>query len=309
MKSYFFSKRTIQYEPSKVNTGIVSIFVFMVFLLSFVISCTLLFSTGFSNWNFGNTLKATVEIPYIANSNGMSEDQLNNIHSQKVNVVMQKIKEMENVESVQNVDPTKIKSLLANWVGEKDINSNFRLPTLLDVKFKVSKDFNIEYFKSQLRMISSDIKIENHSTWSQRLFSFGKSLSLIAVIIGGFIFVCLSIIIALVTKSSLQAYYSTLDTLRLMGAKDSYIANIFQSQIMKASMKGGFIGFLLSIPIVYLFMIIMQHFGLNGITWNSVFFKNSLVLLLVPIIVTMISMLVSRITVLSHLKSLDAFRK
>jgi cell division protein FtsX len=112
----------------------------------------------------------------------------------------------------------------------------------------------------------------------------------------------------LITKSSLQAYHPTLDTLQLMGAKSSYIANIFQVNIRKSVAKGGFLGFLLSIPTVYTLVVALQHLGLHGIIWDSVFWPVTIVLLAVPISVFFLSIFVSRLTVLSYLRRLDVYQ-
>ncbi|MDR3285458.1 MAG: hypothetical protein LBS83_02105 [Holosporales bacterium] len=306
MKNFSFYQGASSLTPAKNKSGLSLIFVFMVFLLSFIICCTFLFANGFHGWKNGREYKITVEIPFGSHSVGESFEHFAKRHLEKVSIATWKIKQMPKVINVEKIAPEKIRNMLAIWTGEKKLNTEFQLPTLLDVSFEHLKDVEIENIKQELRTISSDITIESHGIWSQKLSILGQNLEIISLIVSIFILICTSIIVSLITKSSLQTYYSTLDILRLMGAKDSYIANIFQSHIMKASVKGGIIGFFLSLPAVYALMMALQYLGLNGVMWAPIFGQILLILVIIPIILLILNIIISRITILSHLRHLDA---
>jgi cell division transport system permease protein len=293
--------------PNKNKAELPLIFVFIVFLLSFVISCTFLFTKGFHDWGSSRKSKITIEVPFNSPSPGISSEQGASMHAQKVDAIIDKVRGMPGCTGIRTVDPAKIRSMMEAWTGEQGINSQFQFPTLLDAIFQTSDGVSVDGIVQQLRLISSDITVENHNLWSKKLAVLGHSLEIVSLIIGCFILLCLVIIVALITKSSLQAYYSTLDILRLMGAKNSYIANIFQVYVLKTSIKGGAIGFCLAVPTVYLLIIAIQHLGLGGIAWNSIFMNIFIVLIFIPAVVVLISILVSRLVILAQLRRLDAY--
>ncbi|MDR1907733.1 MAG: hypothetical protein LBQ43_02610 [Holosporales bacterium] len=294
---YSFFRRTIPVGSAQNSRSLSLIFGVLIFLLSFVTACVFIFTHGFHKWESGTSYKMTVELP-------VSVQNPNN-HEHVVAQVVQELKNVPGVSNIKPVDPEKLRSMLKVWTGDSNASIDFPIPTLLDVEFDRTQNLDLDAVRARLRAISPDICIENHSTWSQKLVIFGKSLKLVTLVVGSFILFCTAVIVILVTKSALQAYYSTLDILRLLGAKDSYIARIFQNQILKSSLWGGICGMCFSIPTVYAFMMVLKYLGLEGITWNTILGRAILVMSLVPLAGALMGIIVSRITVLVHLRLID----
>ncbi|MDR0625042.1 MAG: hypothetical protein LBF72_01140 [Holosporales bacterium] len=343
----FFSFKPFALAQTKNKGNLLLIFVFFVFLLSFVVACTWIFTKGVNSWSkSNNAFKYTIEIPAppllssqpqvadaqqaelllqntdapagaaqksvaagvfggVAQKSGATGSAPLNAHSEKVRAIIEKLRKFQDVSSVSHVEPDKLRAMLASWAGESEISRDFLLPTLLDVSFK--KVENIGQITQQLRAIAPDIVIESHSLWSEKLTTFGRSFGVSAFLIGCFILLCEAIIISLITKSSLQAYFATLDILRLMGARDSYIANIFQTHVLKAAAKGGSIGFCLSLPVIYILYRITERLGMCKLQLASTLLPLTGTLFAVAVVVVLLSVIVSRLTILSHLKNLDAY--
>jgi cell division transport system permease protein len=294
---YSFLRKTIPIGSAQSSRSLSLIFSVLIFLLSFVAACVFTFGHGFHKWEQGNSLKITVEVPINMQS---PQD-----HEKIVDSTCGELKHTSGVLSVRPVDPEKLKAMLNAWAGDPKTNVDIPIPSLLDVEFKKTQPLDIDKLKQRLRLISPDITVENHSTWAEKLTVFGRSLKLVTVLIGSFILFCTVVIVILVTKSALQAYYSTLDILRLLGAKDSYIARIFQNQVLKSSFYGGIFGVLFSIPAVYAFMLVLKYLGLEGLSWNAALVHVMLVIAVVPFVVAFLGIIVSKITVLVHLRILD----
>jgi cell division transport system permease protein len=269
----------------------------LISLLSFVTACVFIFSNGFHHWETCDAFKVTVEIPI----NMHNSEQ----HAHTTERVLQELKNTPSVRSVKPVDPEKLRTMLKAWTGDSVSSVDLSLPALLDVEFHKTANIDLDAIKARLRAIAPDVGVENHSAWSHKLVVFGQSLRIVTLVIGSFILFCTAVIVVFVTKSALQAYYSTLDVLRLLGAKDSYIARIFQNQILKSSFFGGICGTCLSVPIVYAFMMVLKYLGLEGITWNTMMWHVLLLVSCVPLVVAFLGILVSRVTVLVHLRVMD----
>lgn len=305
MQNFSFFRRTIPLASRYNKGGLTLIFTFLVFLLVFVVSCMLLFGCGFHKWGASESSNLTVEIPLNFTEAAAAPAAMQQ-HQQQVAAVTQILQRMPGVQDVQPVSPEKLRSMLAQWAGETNLNQNFALPTLLDVKVDIYKIGSVEALTQQLRNVAANIRVENHSVWAQKLMLFSHSLQTITVLVGGFVLLCVSIIVALITRTSLQAYYATLDTLRLLGAKDAYVARIFQSQVGRSSAIGGSVGGALAVPTVYGLLLMMRSLGLSGIGWNTALLHVMWAVVLVPLVVYLLSVIISRITVLTCLRRLDA---
>jgi cell division transport system permease protein len=294
---YSFFRKTIPIGSAQNSRSLSLIFSVLIFLLSFVAACVFTFSHGFHNWGSSNSLKLTVEIPVNVRSS--------NEHASNVERIVVELKSAPGITNVQRVDPEKLKTMLKVWTGDTSANIDFPIPTLLDVEFDSAQPVDIDTLKQRLRTISPDVTVENHNSWAQKLMIFGRSLKLVTILIGSFILFCAAVIVILVTKSALQAYYSTLDILRLLGAKDSYIAKIFQNQVLKSSFYGGLYGVLFAVPAVYAFMIVIKRLGLEGLHWNAMLWRVVAVVATIPFAVALLGVIVSKVTVLVHLRILD----
>lgn len=157
--------------------------------------------------------------------------------------------------------------------------------------------------QQQLRRIAPDITVEEVPQAKAGFAGHGLGLRRVVIAIGGLLLLCLILVAALVTKSPLQASYATLDTLRLMGAQNGYIARIFQNQILKSALAGGLVGMVLAAGTLYILMKALKGFGLE--LDSAALHHLSGTVLAVPLGVTLIALLVSRITVLRHLRQLD----
>lgn len=299
MEIFAFARRTLPIGSKQSGHSLALIFSVLIFLLSFVVVCVFLFSHGFHSWGH-KPYKITVEVPL-----GFQEVDTQATQERKVQNVIQDLKKHPGVVGVQAVDPERLKSMLRTWSGEADGNLNFPMPTLLDVTLDPSHHLDLDILRQRLRKISSDITLEDHNAWSQKLLVFGKSLNFVTLLIGIFIVLCVTVIVGLVTKAALQAYRETLDILRLLGAKNSYIARIFQRQILKSSFWGGVWGTLFSIPTAYAFVMVLKYLGLDGLAWNGIIWSVLALVLAVPVALTCISLMVSRLTIAFHLRALD----
>ncbi|GHS91439.1 hypothetical protein AGMMS49949_01840 [Alphaproteobacteria bacterium] len=300
MRSFSFLRGTFPVTSRQNRRSLSVVFSVLVFLLAFMAACTFLFSQGFQKWGHSGVCKMTVEIPRnLQNPNPQFQNQ-------KVQRAMEELKKMGAL-GIEPVPAERLRSILKMWTGDaaEGTNASFPFPTLLDINFDPQKVPTLEQIRSQLRSISPDISIENHSVWGQKLLFFGKSLKAVTFILGGVILFCAALIVILVTKSALQAYYTSLDILRLLGAQNSYIARIFQYQIFRASFWGGVYGVLIAGPTVYVFMLILKYLGLEGLAWNALLGQVLGVMACVPLFVLLMSFLVSRLTVFFHLRALN----
>lgn len=298
MELFALSRRTIPVGSQQTGHSLSLIFTVLIFLLSLVSVCIFIFSQGFQSWGRKQT-RFTIEIPVSL------QDFSPEAHDRKVQKVIQHLGGYKEIAEVTPVAPEKLREMLNNWVGESQADSNFPVPTLLDVTLKTGQTLDLEVLRQHLRKVSSDIVAEDHNTWSRKLVVFGKSLRMITLLIGAFIVLCVSVVVGLVTKSSLQVYGETLDILRLLGARNSYISRLFQRQILHAALWGGFWGILLSVPTAYAFVVTLKYLGLSILAENFLIWPVLALIVSVPFVVALLGLVISRLTIVLYLRALD----
>lgn len=169
----------------------------------------------------------------------------------------------------------------------------------LDVFFPAETSTTSQDVQASLQRISSDIQVESVPQ-TQKLNVRSILISVNAVLLLGLI-----LVVALVTRSALRAAYATLDTLRLMGAQNGYVAKIFQGQILRAAIGGGLIGVVCVIPTLWAFFVAIKTVRPEAIVDPALLWRGVGMVTAVPVIVALISVWVSNLTVLQHLRKLD----
>ncbi len=106
-------------------------------------------------------------------------------------------------------------------------------------------------------------------------------------------------------NSCLLAHRAIIDVLRLIGANNKYIARQFQRQAFFAAFKGGIIGIVLAIPVIYSLSWLTGYLGipevLKGVIGPHVF----IILAFIPFVISFLSMVISRIAVFRTLVRME----
>lgn len=221
----------------------------------------------------------------------------------KVLAVQQVLSNFPSILRVEPVQPHDVSIFPHSDEGERKSpqSRTFFSPKtiVLEAFFKRGVPLNLQQIQTSLQRVSPDITVE--------ILSSPSALSVRGGMIagGGLLVTGLILIVVLVTKAALRGFYATLDTLRLMGARNGYIAEIFQEQFWRIALWGGCIGaggaalFLGAV-----FMALRSVGALEG-AGHSFFIRCTGAVVAVPVVVALIGVLVSRLTVLRHLKQLD----
>lgn len=215
----------------------------------------------------------------------------------KVLAVQQALKHFSDVVRVEPVQPSDLP--LPREKGTNSGHASFAPVTItLAVFLKAGASVTPSEIQASLRRIAPDIAVEE----TPKVPTLNVRAGIIAV--GGILLMGLILVVILVTRASLRASYATLDTLRLMGARNGYVSKIFQRQILKAALIGGGVGVLLAAPVLGAFFSAL-NLGEHAATDGSLLHRCVGAVLVVPVGVALVSVLVSRLTVLQHLRRLD----
>ncbi|MBM3483671.1 MAG: FtsX-like permease family protein [Alphaproteobacteria bacterium] len=200
------------------------------------------------------------------------------------------------------ISDDEVAALLQPWLSRDTLPGDLAMPRLIDVRLKSGATPNLAALSEAFATLGPGIKIDDPRTWLDRLGSFGRSLAVVAGIIMALIAAALGVMAVVNTRMALAVHREVVELLHLMGAKDSFIARLFQMQALKVGLIGGALG--AAIAAATLYGIGQAVHRLDATIFLDVALKapGYAVLAALPVATGLIAALTSRVTVLRALK-------
>lgn len=244
-------------------------------------------------YNSNDTM--TIQVP-----SGNSEKRTNKKITQITNILRETIGVIE----VSLIPKVEVIKLLKPWLGTISESHTLPLPQIIDIQIDRGSGITPEKISNALTIIVPDITVDDHSIWLIGLVKTLQSAELTALfILLLIIFVIIGTVI-FTTRTGMGIHKQTIEVLHFVGAHDDFIARQFALRGLVVGLQGGLIGFLFAIPILYLFDNLLQNLEEGFLPKAEV---NMFVWLSVALVVPMISsitMLTARGTVLKSLKKM-----
>ncbi|MES2252199.1 MAG: FtsX-like permease family protein [Pseudomonadota bacterium] len=267
---------------------------FLVFLLIIVIAAATSIGGALQKWQNPDSQKITIEITQEGET------------AVDINRVTQLLPKIPGVSTFELITHDKMLLLLKPWIGDADNLKDLKLPILIDVELDPKAIFNIAEAQRLLSEVAPNIRIESHAKWHQTLTTFATSLRMISYSIIGFIMFAILIIVSVMTRASLNMHKDTIDVLRLMGARNRYIASYFQNSSFYLCLKGGLIGLCIALPTIIFLGWLSQRLGIPKLFTIESHIGAWVLIALIPFAISLLAMLVSRLAVIGTLMRMDA---
>lgn len=269
----------------------------LTFLLTLVLVCTVCVGGSMTDLTQSSLATFTVEVPNTGDASPAFANAVKNIK-----LILEKTPGFVGLEEVSS---TRMVELIRPWVGPVESLAELRLPALIDVTFEAHAQVDTQSLHGQLREVAAGVRLESLDKWQSHIHILIQSLRLLAYAVVGFILAAIIMMVVLVTKSSLTAYQSIINTLRLLGAPNSYMAGQFQWQAFAVALKGCLMGMALTVPVIGFFAWLASHFDIPYLLRQAPSLPAILALSLMPVGVGLVCMGVARWTVLRTLVRLN----
>lgn len=190
------------------------------------------------------------------------------------------------VKSARIISYSEQQKILEPWFGPNAPLERLSLPTLIDVS-ESGSGYNIENLRLRLSADVPGAVLDDHSRWRGPLIKAAKTLWTIGAISALLILGASCAMIMLAARASMAANAQVITVLRLIGARDSYIAAAFVRRFTFRSCAGSVIGCLFAAFFLLTFTdpskqaAILTGLGLEGRDWWR--------LLLIPFLFTVLS--------------------
>ncbi|MGB1236273.1 MAG: cell division protein FtsX [Planktomarina sp.] len=155
------------------------------------------------------------------------------------------------IQSARLIELEEQQELLAPWFGQDVILDQLPVPQLIEL-IEAPSGFEPQNLQLRLSAEAPGAIFDDHSRWRKPLVGAANRLRVLgwgALLLMG---VTLAVIVTLAAQSALAANHQVIKVMRLIGARDSYIAQAFVRRFTFRTVFGAAIGMALAILILVL---------------------------------------------------------
>ena len=268
---------------------------FMVFLAALSISGLFVLSDITRNLGSGFSNRITVQIPV---SRSLKTDGLRKTETLRL------LRALNGVKRADPLSTEGVQELLKPWLGEAATLEQLPIPSVINVEIDRTKNISAKTLRAVLLPKIPDILVDDHREWLNYLANTIRSIEIIAFSIVLLITLTTVGTVIFTTRTSMGLQRETINVLHVIGAHDHYIANQFAIRAAWLGVKGGMLGIIVSVPLLFGFRFVIASLGTDLIPEISLHAAGWVSVVLIVPTIAIIAMLTAYTTVLKSLASL-----
>ena len=269
----------------------------MCYLAGLAICALIMINRAVDDWTHGISREVTVQLRQISTVNMEAELQK----------TIDLVKSTSGVNSVEALDRTASLKLLEPWLGNTNLD-DLPVPRLIRVTIDEAHPPDFTAMEQNLAANIKGASLDTHRRWEAELVRVAHSLTLLSWLILSLICGSATAMVIFAARAALDANREVVDVLRLIGAKNSFIASQIGKRIIMTGMGAGIAGIMLC-GLTFLALGFLGQSGqasVEAASQNLLYapqgdvFLTIIYLLSVPIAATLIALLAANIS-LSHM--------
>ncbi len=283
----------------------------MVFFAALAGAAALALHQATGNWrnDLANTI--TVEVLPLDRAGAGGDDAGNAARAvregERLAAVTAVLRATAGVIGVRPLETAEIAELLQPWLGDGSpggLIGDLQLPRLIDVQLSAAERVDLSALAKRLAGIGPGIRIDDHQIWLGKLVRLSRSLQWMMGACLVMICFATCAVVIFGTRAAFAAHSEVVELLHVMGARDGYIARLFQWRAMTMGLKGGLIG--LAVTAAALFALSRLAADLEGPLFGDLALSPFALLALatLPFLAAALTALTARRTVLRELARL-----
>ena len=273
----------------------------MIYLAVVTLTAVLISNSSSKEW-----LEAVDNVITVQVSDPNSKSKADN-STTRLEAIVKKLRITAGINKIEIFDEEKTSGLLSNWLSQ-DILNDINLPALIEVK--LSNPINKEQISQKIRSLTTGVSIDDHSRWKQKLMLLIDTIENIGWIIFILVLIVCSTSIIFAIAMTITNNSEVIDLIDLMGGGSSFIARVFQKQVLFVMGPSALIG---SFAAALTLFILNDYLGtlLQGILPVSIsnlgakldFWEWSLIAS-TPLVFIFLSLIIVRVSVVAFLSKL-----
>ncbi|MBP5485743.1 MAG: hypothetical protein J6Y07_03495 [Alphaproteobacteria bacterium] len=255
----------------------------MTFLAVLSLGLALAIGTGIINWNRQWNVHATVQV----------------VNTDKVDTVKKVFNtNQDKIDTMRQLDETEMSKLMKPWLGGGNGVLKKYLPIMFEIKFKSKSDMD-----TVGNLIGNNARFIPHYDALKPSISAGWKMITILVLLLGLIIATIGTCVSFIARNTALLHKCELEILNQVGASDHFITKQMQMIVGKICAVACGMGFVAACPILLMIIGVaraarvglMAMLEISGLGW--------FVLLLVPVIIMLFAIMVTKRTTLKILSS------
>ena len=252
----------------------------LTFLSVLAFGIALSVGNGVLRWNNQWEKYATIQ---ITNSNNVA----------KVKKILDESK--DKIESVHEITKSEMKNLMQPWISSGAKLDNY-LPEMFEIKLKHVSDMN--QIKDKFETYG---KFSTHASALKTSLSASWKIILITLFILALMLISIGICISYIARNIAMLHKHELEILNQIGASDEFIANQMQKIVVKICSVACSIGFCIAMPILGLILLTAHSARIGLLATLSLSTGGIITMILLPIIIVIFSVYITKRTTLKLL--------
>ena len=146
------------------------------------------------------------------------------------------------VSEAQALDRQAAEKLLEPWLGKGNIPDDLPIPHLVTVELDPQHPAAVAAMNTALTAAGLDATVDDHSRWMHDVEASGAAVRGVAITGTLLVAAAAGAVIAFATRAGLAARRDVVEVLHLSGARDRYIAGLFQRRFAFLAARAGLYG-------------------------------------------------------------------
>lgn len=237
----------------------------MAFLAVFALALSLTAGRVAESWSSALAQSATIRISAPASE----------LEAQTASVLTI-LSQTPGIASARTISDEEQKALLAPWFGPDLPLEDLPVPRLIEI-VETSQGFDATGLRQRLGAEAPGAVLDDHARWRQPLVEAAGALRLLGVASLVLIAGATGAMITLAAQASLAANEQVIRVMRLVGARDTYIARAFVRRFTLRALSGSAAGAALGVACVAALpasgasSLFLVDLGFSGVSWLWVF--------------------------------------
>jgi cell division transport system permease protein len=146
------------------------------------------------------------------------------------------------VTEAQALDRGAAEKLLEPWLGKGNVPDDLPIPHLVTVELDAKTPATVGQMNAALAQAGVDANVDDHSRWMRDVEASGLAVRTAAIAGAALVAGAAAAVIAFATRAGLAARRDVVEVLHLAGAKDRFIAGLFQRRFASLAAWAGLWG-------------------------------------------------------------------
>jgi cell division transport system permease protein len=208
---------------------------------------------------------------------------------------------VKGVAEAQALDRGAAERLLEPWLGKGNIPDDLPIPHLVTVELNPKAPADVAAMNAALAAAGVDATVDDHSRWMKDVERASLTVRGLALGAGLLVAAAAASVVAFATRAGLAARRDVVEVLHLSGAKDSFVAGLFQRRFAWLAARAGGYGALAAMAVAALMRLIGGSDGFTPVL--PVAWSDLLAALPCPLLAAAVAAVAARRTAMAILRA------